>query len=45
VAAAHTDGSILNPSIYLDGVAIEKEGRYVHPELVEICRRLNVPGY
>jgi leucyl aminopeptidase (aminopeptidase T) len=45
VAAAHTDGSILNPSIYLDGVAIEEEGKYVHPELVEICRELGVAGY
>ena len=45
VAAAHTDGSILNPSIYLDGVAIEEEGTYVHPELVRICRELGVAGY
>ncbi len=45
VAAAHTDGSILNPSIYLDGVAIEEEGKYVHAELVEICRQLGAPGY
>ncbi|MGW5358791.1 hypothetical protein [Actinopolymorpha pittospori] len=45
VAAAHTDGSMLDPSIYLDGEAIELDGRYVHPTLVEICRRLAVPGY
>ena len=45
VAPAHTDGSMLNPSIYLDGVAIEEEGTYVHPELVEICRQLGAPGY
>ncbi|GAB3417173.1 M29 family metallopeptidase [Flindersiella endophytica] len=45
VAAAHTDGSLLNPSIYLDGEAIELDGRYVHPDLVEICRRLGVAGY
>lgn len=45
VAAAHTDGSVLNPSIYLDGEAIEIDGRYVHPDLVEICRRLGVAGY
>ncbi|WP_020573153.1 hypothetical protein [Actinopolymorpha alba] len=45
VAAAHTDGSLLNPSIYLDGKAIEIDGRYVHPELVEICRNLGVAGY
>ncbi|MEW2353108.1 hypothetical protein [Spirillospora sp. NPDC029432] len=45
IAPAHTDGSMLNPSIYLDGEAIEIEGRYVHPELVEICHRLGIPGY
>ncbi|NDZ82340.1 hypothetical protein G3I19_28155 [Streptomyces sp. SID10853] len=45
VAAAHTDGSVLGPSIYLDGVAIEENGRYVHPELVRICRDLGVAGY
>ncbi|AJE43002.1 M29 family metallopeptidase [Streptomyces nodosus] len=45
VAAAHTDGSIVGPSIYLDGECIEQEGVYVHPELVEICRELGVEGY
>ncbi|ROQ63496.1 leucyl aminopeptidase (aminopeptidase T) [Streptomyces sp. 840.1] len=45
VAAAHTDGSVLGPSIYLDGVAIEENGRYVHPDLVTICRDLGVAGY
>lgn len=45
VAAAHTDGSMRNPSIYLDGDAIELEGRYVHPDLVRICHELGVAGY
>jgi leucyl aminopeptidase (aminopeptidase T) len=45
VAAAHTDGSIRDPSIYLDGEAVEIDGRYVHPELVRICRELGVAGY
>ena len=44
-AAAHTDGSILNPSIYLDGEPIEIDGRYTHPEAVDACRELKVPGY
>ncbi|MFE9855666.1 hypothetical protein [Streptomyces sp. NPDC005780] len=44
-AAAHNDGSVLGPSIYLDGVAIEENGRYVHPELLGICRDLGVVGY
>lgn len=45
VAAAHTDGSVRNPSIFLDGEAIEIEGRYVHPELMQICHDLGIVGY
>lgn len=45
VAPAHTDGSNLAPSIYVDGEALEQEGRYVHPDLVAICRELGVDGY
>jgi len=44
-AASHTDGIVLNPSIYLDGEPLELDGRYVHPEVVEACRALGVPGY
>lgn len=45
VAPAHSDGSAVTPSIYVDDVAIEEEGRYVHPDLIEICHRLGVDGY
>jgi len=45
VSAAHTDGSILSPSIYLDGEPIEVDGRYTHPDVVAECRRLGVAGY
>lgn len=45
VAPAHSDGSNLAPSLYVDGVALEENGTYVHPELVQICRRLGVDGY
>jgi len=41
----HSDGVILNPSVWLDEMQIEEEGRYVHPELVEFCRRMGVAGY
>lgn len=41
-APSHTDGIILRPSIIADGIEIEREGRYVHPELVELCRKLGV---
>lgn len=44
-AAAHTDASMNLPSIFLDGEPIEVDGKYVHPEIVEICRRMGVEGY
>jgi leucyl aminopeptidase (aminopeptidase T) len=44
-APSHTDGVVLNPTVYLDQVLIEEEGRYVHPELVAFCREMGVPGY
>ena len=42
---AHTDGVVLNPSVWLDEVQIEEDGRYLHPELVELCRAMGAPGY
>ena len=44
-APAHTDGIILEPSVWADDVQLEEEGRYVHPELVELARELGVAGY
>ncbi|MGA9350236.1 MAG: hypothetical protein WBW48_15745 [Anaerolineae bacterium] len=44
-AGGHTDGIVLNPTIYLDGQAMEEEGRYVHPGVVAACRELGVSGY
>ena len=44
-AASHTDGVVSKPSIILDGVAIEENGKYVDPELAEICRKMGVAGY
>jgi len=41
----HCDGVVLNPSIWLDDLQIEERGRYVHPELVELCRVMGAPGY
>jgi Leucyl aminopeptidase (aminopeptidase T) len=45
VAANHTDGMVLNPSIYLDDVAIEENGFYVEPGLVKLCKEMKVAGY
>jgi leucyl aminopeptidase (aminopeptidase T) len=44
-AGGHTDGVVLNPSIYLDGQPMEQEGRYVHPDIVGACQELGAPGY
>ena len=44
-SASHTDGVVLNPTIILDGKIVEKEGKYIHPELIKICKGLNVGGY
>jgi leucyl aminopeptidase (aminopeptidase T) len=44
-APAHTDGVVLAPSIWADDVQLEENGRYVHPELVALCRQLGVEGY
>jgi len=42
---SHTDGTILKPTIIMDGEPIQKDGRYVHTELIKACRALGVPGY
>lgn len=39
---SHTDGVVLRPSIVADGVEFERDGIYVHPELVDLCRQLGV---
>lgn len=35
-AASHFDGGILNPSVWLDDILIEKDNTYVHPELAKL---------
>ena len=42
---AHTDGVVLNPSIWLDDLQIEDEGRYLAPDLITLCREMGAPGY
>ncbi len=42
---AHTDGVVLNPSVWLDDLQIEQAGRYILPELVELCHAMGAPGY
>jgi len=44
-AAAHTDGVVIMPSIILDGEMIEKDGKYMHQDLIKLCQDLGVWGY
>jgi leucyl aminopeptidase (aminopeptidase T) len=37
-AASHDDGIILKATISLDGEAVQKDGKFVHPELVKIIK-------
>lgn len=44
-AAAHCDGIISRPTIYLDDKLWEENGVYKEKEVVEFCKKLNVEGY
>ena len=44
-APGHCDGVVLEPSVWADDVQLEEDGRYVHPELVELARQLGAEGY
>lgn len=44
-AASHTDGVLSKPSIILDGKTIEENGKYVHPKVAALCKKLGVTGY
>ena len=44
-AASHTDGVVLNPTIYFDGKLFEKDGIYQDEKAREFCRKLGVAGY
>jgi len=42
---AHTDGVVLDASVWWDDIQIEEAGRYIHPDLVEFCKAMGAPGY
>ena len=42
---AHSDGVVLNPSVWLDDMQIEEHGRYIHPSLMELCSQMGMQGY
>jgi hypothetical protein len=45
VSVAQIQGVTLNPSVWLDDVQIEEDGRYVNAELVALCQAMGAPGY
>ena len=44
-AASHTDGVLSKPTMILDGKELEVDGKYVDPEVAELCKKLNIKGY
>jgi len=44
-AAAHTDGIVLNPTVYYDGKLFEEKGVFVDEKTRVFCRKLGVAGY
>jgi len=44
-APSHTDGTILKPTIILDGQIFEENGIYRNSQIREICHKMNMPNY
>lgn len=44
-AASHTDGTLLKPTMILDGAVFEEDGVYRDEHARELCRKLRAPGY
>ncbi|MGQ9625317.1 MAG: hypothetical protein ACUVV0_00220 [Anaerolineae bacterium] len=44
-APSHSDGVLVSPSVWADGLQLQNEGRYTHPELIRLCRQMGIPGY
>jgi hypothetical protein len=36
---------ITAPRIVANGVEIERDGKFIHPELARFCQRMKVAGY
>ncbi len=39
-AASHTDGICLSPTVWADGEKIIEDGEFVHPELIDLAKKL-----
>jgi leucyl aminopeptidase (aminopeptidase T) len=44
-AASHCDGTAIAVSVYLDGEQIEENGKFIHPELAKLAKKMGVKGY
>lgn len=44
-AASHTDGTLLCPTIILDGKVFEQDGIYMEEKCRRLCKKLGVTGY
>jgi len=44
-AASHTDGTLLRPTIILDGKVFEQDGVYMEEKCRALCKKLGVAGY
>lgn len=44
-AASHFDVVITAPTIVADDVEIERDGKFVHPDLIASCQQMKVAGY
>jgi len=44
-APSHCDAVVRNPSVWLDDLQIEKDGKWIHPDLVRVTQEMKVPGY
>jgi leucyl aminopeptidase (aminopeptidase T) len=42
---AHTDGMVVDATVWWDSVLIEEAGHYIHPDLVKFCTDMGAPGY
>ena len=44
-AASHSDGTCIAASVYLDDKIIANNGKFVHPELAKLAKKMGVKGY
>lgn len=44
-AATHSDCIVMYPSVFLDGIEIERDGKYTLPILAESCRTMQTPAH